>query len=69
MEETAEVFVSGVRVEVNLQTNKVWEYGADQPEMVSLWVSPQCAECGNVEEAETLEQLTTYLIEHQCDWC
>ncbi|CAB4242074.1 hypothetical protein UFOVP222_10 [uncultured Caudovirales phage] len=69
MEETAEVFVSGVKIEVNLQTNKVWKYGADQPEMVSLWVSPQCVECGNVEEAETLEQLTTYLTEHQCDWC
>jgi len=30
------------------------------------WVSPQCAECGEVEHADTLDVLLEVMAEHYC---
>ena len=34
----------------------------------TYWVSPQCAECGDVEHADTLEQLTSNISDHTCSY-
>lgn len=33
----------------------------------TYWVSPQCADCGEVVHADTLEQLATEIADHYCD--
>jgi hypothetical protein len=33
------------------------------------WVSPQCAECGEVEHADSLIELGQAMVEHICSYC
>ena len=35
----------------------------------TYWVSPQCAECGEVEHADTLIELGVAMDEHACSYC
>jgi hypothetical protein len=35
----------------------------------TYWVSPQCAECGEVEHADTVLELAIAMDEHSCSYC